>query len=206
MVEIPNVRGVVIIPLRGQSDRPQYAGQTVCSTAARRLVGGWVRTLGSRADRSQLQQVVGGTQQGPFALHVGEPPQQQLAEAARVFDEPEDRLYGLLAQPIPAPPPAAPQLTPHRGGVRAPGRRAIPAGVCLPMRLPAGGDVGVEVAPVRLAQIRLRTVAGIRRDLRGLAPRMGLDLDQHRSRRTAAAPTSSPGGTAGSPAPPGTRR
>src|SRR5271169_1832016 len=115
MTEIPNMRGVVILLLRCQADRSQYVGQMVCSTTARRMVvGGGGGTRGSRPGRGQLQQVVGGTQQGPFALHVGEPPQQELAKAARVFDEPEDRLHRLLAQSIAAPPPPASQLPPHR--------------------------------------------------------------------------------------------
>ena len=46
---------------------------------------------------SQLQQIVGGTDNAPFRAHLLDAPQQELAEAAPLLDLPEHRFGQLLA-------------------------------------------------------------------------------------------------------------
>jgi hypothetical protein len=52
------------------------------------------------AGGKQLGQVVGGADERPFGLDLGEPAQQELAEAAGVLELAEHRLDRLLAQPV----------------------------------------------------------------------------------------------------------
>ncbi len=52
--------------------------------------------------RFQVQEVVGGADQAPFALHFPQSPQQELSKAPGVLDLPEHRFYHLFAQPVAA--------------------------------------------------------------------------------------------------------
>src|ERR1700739_4467586 len=51
---------------------------------------------------SQLEEVVDGADQRPFASDLVEAPQQELPEASGMFDLPEHRLNDLFAQPVSA--------------------------------------------------------------------------------------------------------
>ena len=55
---------------------------------------------GGRCEGEQLQEVVGGADHGPFDPHFLYAPQQELAEAARLFDLPEHRFHDLLSQSV----------------------------------------------------------------------------------------------------------
>jgi hypothetical protein len=45
----------------------------------------------------ELEEVVGGAEQCPFGAHLSDAPQQELTEAASLFDLPEHRFYNLLS-------------------------------------------------------------------------------------------------------------
>ena len=49
---------------------------------------------------SELEKIVGGADKSPLGAHFFEAAQQELAEAARLFDLSEHRLGQLFAQPV----------------------------------------------------------------------------------------------------------
>src|SRR6266436_1899029 len=55
---------------------------------------------GGRCEGEQLQEVVGGADHGPFGTHFLDAPQQELAEAACLFDLSEHRFHHLLSQSV----------------------------------------------------------------------------------------------------------
>src|SRR6202049_965098 len=55
---------------------------------------------GSVCEGEQLQEVVGGADHGPFGAHFLYAPQQELAEAASLFDLSEHRFHHLLSQSV----------------------------------------------------------------------------------------------------------
>src|SRR5258707_4543754 len=55
---------------------------------------------GCHCEGEQLQEVVGGADQGPFGTHFLYAPQQELAEAACLFDLSEHRFHHLLSQSV----------------------------------------------------------------------------------------------------------
>src|ERR1700738_5066158 len=69
---------------------------------------------GRNPSLGELEEVVGGANGCPFGADVVEAAQQELAEAARLFDLPENRLRELVAQPIGAGVPAGLELCAHR--------------------------------------------------------------------------------------------
>src|SRR5213593_1617002 len=107
--------------------------------------------------REQLQ-IVRRAHQTPFALDLGEAPEQKLPEAARVLDDPEDGLHRPLAQPVPTAPAAPLQPPPHRRHQRADAAPARPGGPSGAVSLASSGDVGPHVAALRGLQIGLRAV------------------------------------------------
>src|SRR5574339_181450 len=108
----------------------------------------------------EFQNIVGGTDQRPFPAHLPHPSQQELAEAAALFDLAEHRLDNRFALGIQAPAPFSVQGAPHPVGDRQSDGRPAP-GYCrdrLAMTLairrdergtPQGADGGDD----RLAEI-----------------------------------------------------
>src|SRR5664280_2006500 len=69
----------------------------------------------------QLQQVVNGADQAPFALRLRQTAQHELPEPASLLDLAEDRLYHRLAQPVPtAQVGGRAGLRPNQAGSRVP--------------------------------------------------------------------------------------
>src|ERR1700692_5114728 len=61
---------------------------------------GHCQPFGQIPPLGQLEEVVGGTDDGPLGAHFFEAAQQELAETAGLFDLSEHRLGQLLAQPV----------------------------------------------------------------------------------------------------------
>ena len=59
-----------------------------------------VAASGGLCEGKQLQEVVGGADHGPFGTYFLDAAQQELAEAACLFDLSEHRLHHLLSQSV----------------------------------------------------------------------------------------------------------
>ena len=59
-----------------------------------------VAASGGLCEGEQLQEVVGGADHGPLGTHFFDTSQQELAEAARLFDLSEHRFHHLLSQSV----------------------------------------------------------------------------------------------------------
>ena len=62
-----------------------------------RLGDGWRRSDRHTRVAEQFEQVVGGADQGPFALDLLQTSQEELPEASTLLDLAEDRLHGFHA-------------------------------------------------------------------------------------------------------------
>ena len=98
-----------------------------------------------------------------------EPAHQELTEAAGLLDLPEHRLGQLLAQSIRGLMSAGLDLFAHVGDALA---SAFAVGRMLGA---SDGDVGVDGALLHRGEVGVRAIAGIGRDLFGLAAHVGFD-------------------------------
>lgn len=98
---------------------------------------------------------MGDADQAPLRLDLGNAPQQELPEAASLFDLPDCRLDDLFPEPVPAPVPGSFELRPHvqhqRPGRLAPMRpRRLLAVLQSPDR-----DVTLHPAALELTEVLL---------------------------------------------------
>src|SRR6185437_1897738 len=128
----------------------------------------------------QLQQVVDGADQAPFTFHVGEAPQQELAEAARLLDLPKHRLGQLLTQAVAAAPSRSRKARAHGTHPSSELPVCSRGRAGLAVALTAGSQVGAHVASGQQRQIAFRAVAGVGGELARLAAQVGFDLPEHR--------------------------
>src|ERR1019366_1520816 len=106
----------------------------------------------------QLQQIVYGTDQTPFALDLFQTSQQKLSEAACLLDLPKDRFGQRLAQPVATAPPGTRELGAHRCHAR--GRIRTASAYCsgLAVALPPSGDVGIDVVTGQDGEVTFRAI------------------------------------------------
>src|SRR5665213_3704229 len=126
----------------------------------------------------QLQQVVNGADQAPFALRLLDAAQHELAEPSSLFDLAEDRLNDRLAQPVPAAPTGPSQLGAHR---RHPGTLADAAATSsarLMMALAPGGNVAIHMMAREDGEVALGAISGIGGELLRLPSGVLFDLLQ----------------------------
>ena len=88
----------------------------------------------------ELEDVVEGADEGPFASDFVDPAHEELAEASGLLDLPEHRLDDLLSETVAAAPPAALETLAHGLDPRA----AALLLSALGMLLAAGGDVAAN--------------------------------------------------------------
>ncbi len=101
----------------------------------------------------QLQQVVNGANQAPFACHLSQAPKQELPKPAALFDLTKKRFGQRRAKAVAAASPGSPQFGLRR---RHSGARTCPAptrSAALVMALTSGGDITVYVVPGENGQI-----------------------------------------------------
>src|SRR5262245_45293501 len=96
--------------------------------------------------RVELPQIVAQTYQGPLLLHGHEATAQELSEAARLFDLPEDGFHNRLAARVERPTTVTRQLARHSLAHAEPGRRppARGHGRRVAMLLARRGDESLE--------------------------------------------------------------
>src|SRR5919109_4515798 len=118
----------------------------------------------SYAETIQLENVVGGAHQRPFSLHLLEPAQQELPEAARVLDLSDDRFDEAFARRVGGSAGLREQLPRHAvddrrvGGQRTSRTRAWPLAMfLLPCR-----DVRVDGRGRDRGQALIRAIARVR--------------------------------------------
>ena len=113
----------------------------------------------------QLQQIVYGTDQTPFALDLFQTSQQKLSEAACLLDLPKDRFGQRLAQPVATAPPGTRELGAHRCHAR--GRIRTASAYCsgLAVALPPGGDVGIDVVTGQDGEVTFRAIPRVSGEL-----------------------------------------
>src|ERR1700680_4453070 len=170
----------------GQYDDGPYAGlpdqalKGLASLGARpdrRCDGHCCRlaSSGSVCEGEQLQEVVGGADHGPFGAHFLYAPQQELAEAASLFDLSEHRFHHLLSQSVGCFEAAVVDLLSHPLGQRS----ADFSVRCCRVLGASGRDIAVNAVCFERFEIGFAAVAGVRRGLIRLAAEIVLDgLDQ----------------------------
>ena len=156
---------------RGQQRGPGRTARVL--TASRRCVC-------SAADLGQLEEVVDGADNRPFAPDLIEPAQQELLKATSLLDLPKHRLDNLFPEAVAAP--AASPLQPggHRTHQRRlrqfPMSRRIRIAVARPPRSQLGGASPL----LQGSQVRLVGKACITRGLARFAPEMSTDMIDER--------------------------
>lgn len=138
---------------------------------------------GSAAGLCQLQQVVGGADQRPFASDLIEPSHQELSEASGLLDLPEHRLDHLLPEAIAAAAVSPLQAGGHRAHQGHLGHLPAAGRVCLAMTRPARSKVARDAPLLQRDEVRLVGKAGVARDLPRLAPEMSPDPVHRRHER-----------------------
>ena len=78
----------------------------------------WGGFIGSSCCLCELEEVVGGADEGPLAFDLGAAPQQELSEATSKFDLTEDGLDDLLAKAVARAMPTLTEFFPHRSRQR----------------------------------------------------------------------------------------
>jgi hypothetical protein len=89
----PDYRGVEALAQVGVG----FAGRNLAVFCPLCCGGGHRQRCEQTPPAGQLQEIVDGADDGPFGAHFFQAAQQELAEAARLFDLPEHRLGQLLA-------------------------------------------------------------------------------------------------------------
>src|SRR5258707_424813 len=130
---------------------------------------------GGVCEGEQLQEVVGGADHGPFGTHFLDAAQQELAEAACLFDLSEHRFHHLLSQSVGRFEAAIVDLLSHPLGQRSADFSVLGCRVLGT----SGRDIAVDTVCFQRCEIGFAAVTGVRRGLRWLAAEIILDgLDQ----------------------------
>ena len=109
-------------------------------------------------------------------MHLLPPSQEKLPEAAGLLDLAEHRFHHQFAQPVAAAKAPASEFPVHGPD---PGRGALPSGGGRAMRGTPGGDGGPDAVALENLQVLFGAIAGVGRQLLGLAARVLLDTPEH---------------------------
>src|SRR5713101_212463 len=114
----------------------------------------------SIAEPVQLQNVVRETDHGPLPLHVLQTPQEELPEAARLFDLSKHRLHDRFAPGVDGRSHLGLQFPAHAvHPCRSLGKRPSRARLlAVTIRLPVGRDETFDLFLLQVLQISLRTI------------------------------------------------
>src|SRR6478672_7821051 len=106
----------------------------------------------------RVSEVMDGADHRPFALHLLDSPQEELAEPSRLLDLSEYRLDHLLAQAVAAAMAGAPEPAGHPGEKRAGFGRPLRGSGLTAVLLSSGCDVAFDPSPAQRAKIGGRAV------------------------------------------------
>src|SRR5882672_4897508 len=116
----------------------------------------------------ELEQIVDGADHRPLGFDLFEAAQEELAEAAGVFDLAEHRFDNLLSQAVAAAPAGALEFCRHGGLARSFGPTSRTGGMGLAMACPAGGEIGGDPAAGEMGEVLLVAIAGVGGDFFGV--------------------------------------
>src|SRR5512143_239971 len=144
-------------------------------------LGSWRRGLATASPLCgcELEEVMGGTDHGPFLSDVAEAAEEELSKASCRLDVTEHRLDDLLAQAVSASVPGSAQLGGHGGDARSLAGTPFAGGIAGAVSGPARGEIGGDAALGEKGEVRLVAIAGIGGEFLGASPQVMPDrLDQ----------------------------